>query len=156
VQIVPLLDDVPVKVAKKAYETDPQDAAALAALGRSASSYANAEASRSEVNVHQGQQQTPKKYIVKLEGRNLFFEYEGEPRRFGFATTRHVEAANPKAAEKFAIQKVREDDQLNASLPNDPSNPPHITMTHYVEVDSFDLARSPELGYIFYEDHDPR
>jgi hypothetical protein len=97
-----------------------------------------------------------KKYIVRLEGRNLFLDYKGEPRRFGFATTRHVEAANPEEAEKVAIQAIHEDDELNASLLNDPSDPPHITMTHYVEVDSFDSIQNPALGYIFYEDHDTR
>ncbi len=95
-----------------------------------------------------------KKYIVRLEGSNYFLADEGGPRRFGFATTRHVEATSPEAAEKAAIREVREDDQLNASLLNDASNPPQVTATQHVEVDSFDLARTPEFGYIFYEDHD--
>ena len=45
---------------------------------------------------------------------------------------------------------------MNASLLNDPSNPPRVTMTRTVEVESFDSDPSPELGYIFYEDHDIR
>jgi len=98
----------------------------------------------------------PKKYIVMLEGRNFIFDYEGKPTRFGFSTTRHVEAANPEEAGRRATQEVREDDRLNASLLNDPSNPPRVTTTRTIEVDSFDSDRSPELGYIFYEDHDTR
>ena len=98
----------------------------------------------------------PKKYIVMLEGRNFILDYEGEPTRFGFSTTRHVEAADPEEAERRAIQDVRGDDQLNGSLLNDPSNPPRVTMTRAIEVESFDSDRSPELGYIFYEDHDTR
>ena len=98
----------------------------------------------------------PKKYIVMLEGRNFILDYGGEPTRFGFSTTRHVEAADPEEAERRAIQDVRGDDRWNASLLNDPSNPPHVTMTRTIEVESFDLDRSPELGYIFYEDHDTR
>ena len=98
----------------------------------------------------------PKKYIVMLEGRNFILDYEGEPTRFGFSTTRHVEAADPEEAEHRAIQDVRGDDQLNESLLNDPSNPPRVTMTRAIEVESFDSDRSPEFGYIFYEDHDTR
>jgi hypothetical protein len=45
---------------------------------------------------------------------------------------------------------------LNASLLNDPSNPPRVTVARTIEVESFDSDRSPELGYIFYEDHDTR
>jgi hypothetical protein len=98
----------------------------------------------------------PKKYIVMLEGRNFILDYEGEPTRFGFSTTRHVEAADPEEAEQRAIQDVQRDDQLNASLLNDPSNPPRVTMTRAIEVESFESDRSPELGYIFYQDHDTR
>ena len=97
-----------------------------------------------------------KKYVVMLEGRNLIFAHEGEPKRFGFSTTRDVEATNPKEAEQRAIQEVREDDELNASLLNDPSNPPRITVMRYIEVHSFDSSTRHELGYIFYEDHDTR
>jgi hypothetical protein len=98
----------------------------------------------------------PKKYIVMLEGRNFILDYEGEPTRFGFSTTRHVEAADPEEAERRAIQNVHGDDRLNASLLNDPSNPPRVTVARTTEVESFDSDRSPELGYIFYEDHDTR
>jgi hypothetical protein len=98
----------------------------------------------------------PKKYIVMLEGRNFIFDDGGEPTRFGFSTTRHVEASNPEEAGRRAIQDIREDDRLNASLLNDPSNPPRVTTTRTMEVESFDFDRSPELGYIFYEDRDTR
>jgi hypothetical protein len=98
----------------------------------------------------------PKNYIVLLEGRNFIFDYEGKPTRFGFSTTRHVEAANPEEAARLAIQDVRGDDRLNASLLNDPSDPPRVTTTRTVEVESFDSDPNPDLGYIFYEDHDTR
>jgi len=97
-----------------------------------------------------------KKYIVMLEGRNYILEYEGEPTRFGFSTTLDVEAVDPKEAELLAIREVREDDKLNAPLLNDPTDPPRITMTHYIEVESFDSVPRPDLGYIFYEDRDTR
>jgi hypothetical protein len=97
-----------------------------------------------------------KKYIVMLEGRNFIFEHEGEPTRFGFSTSRDVTAANPEEAERLAIQDIRGDDRLNAPLLNDPSNPPRITVTHHIEVESFDPVSRPNLDYIFYEDRDTR
>jgi hypothetical protein len=98
----------------------------------------------------------PKKYIVMLEGRNFIFDDGGEPTRFGFSTTRHVEAADPEEAARRAIQDVGEDDRLNAALLNDPSNPPRVTISRTVEVESFDLDRIPEFDYIFYKDRDTR
>jgi len=98
----------------------------------------------------------PKKYIVLLEGRNFILDYEGKPTRFGFSTTRHVEAADPEEAGRRAIEDVLADDRLNASLLNDPSNPPRVTTTRTIEVESFASDPSPDLGYIFYEDHDTR
>ena len=97
-----------------------------------------------------------KKYIVRLEGRNYLLADKGGARRFGFATTRNVEATSPEAAEKTAVEKIRADEELNASVLNDASDPPHVTATHHVEVDSFDPDRIPEFGYIFYEDHGTR
>jgi hypothetical protein len=97
-----------------------------------------------------------KKYIVRLEGRNYLLADKGGPRRFGFATTRHVEAMSPNEAEQAAIREIQEDVQLNASLLNDASNPPQVTATQHIEVDSFESVRTPEFGYIFYEDHDTR
>ena len=97
-----------------------------------------------------------KKYIVMLEGRNFIFEHEGEPTRFGFSTTRDVKATDPEEAERLAIEDVRNDDRLNGPLLNDPADPPRITITHYIEVESFDSLSRPDLDYIFYADRDTR
>ena len=97
-----------------------------------------------------------KKYIVMIEGRNLIFASGGTPQRFGFSTTRDIEARSPEEAEQRAIQSVREDDELNRALLNDPSDPPSIVVTQKVQVESFESHRRPDLDYIFYADRDTR
>ena len=96
------------------------------------------------------------KYIVMIEGRNLIFASDGEPKRFGFSTTRDVEARSPEEAEQLAIQSVREDEKLNRALLNDPSNPPRIVVTQNVRVESFESHRRPDPEYIFYADRGTR
>ena len=91
-----------------------------------------------------------------LEGRNLILEYEGEPARFGFSTTLNVVAPEAEAAERIAIQQLRDDAGLNTTLLNRPEDPPRYSVTHHIEVKSFDAISKPDLGYIFYRDHDTR
>ncbi len=95
-----------------------------------------------------------KKYVVMLEGRNFIFAHEGEPKLYGFSATRDIEASNPDDANRKAIQEVRDDEELNASLMNSPSNPPRISVMRHIEVKAFDSSTRHKLGYIFYEDHD--
>jgi hypothetical protein len=97
-----------------------------------------------------------KKYIVMIEGRNLIFASEGRSKRFGFSTTRDVEARNPEEAEQLAIESVRRDEELNRALLNSPSDPPRIVVTQSVRVDSFESHRRPDSEYIFYADLDTR
>lgn len=96
------------------------------------------------------------KYIVMIEGRNLIFASGGKPKRFGFSTTRDIEAHSPEEAERLAIQSVREDEELNRALLNDPSDPPRIAVTQNVRVESFESHRRPDSEYIFYADRDTR
>jgi len=96
------------------------------------------------------------KYIVMIEGRNLIFASNGKPARFGFSTTRDVEARSPEEAERLAILSVREDEELNRALLNDPSDPPRIVATQNVRVESFESHRRPDSEYIFYADRDTR
>jgi len=91
-----------------------------------------------------------------VEGRFLLVRKGNEINRLGFFTTRNVLAATPEEAERVAVEQVRDDDRLNSILVNEPSDPPRITATGHVEVKSFDADSSPDLGYIFYRDHDAR
>jgi hypothetical protein len=95
----------------------------------------------------------PKKYVVMLEGRNYLVASGDETRRMGFFTTRHVEAVSGAAADKRAIREIRADPDLNARIVNPPADPPRLAVTRHIQVESFAGDSSPDLGYIFYEDH---
>jgi|GEM_PF-2322709 len=99
---------------------------------------------------------TVEKYIVMIEGRNLIFASDGKPKRFGFSTTRDIEARSPEEAGRLAIESVKQDGELNRALLNGPSDPPRIVVVESVRVDSFETYRRPGYGYIFYADRDTR
>jgi hypothetical protein len=106
--------------------------------------------------VESGETDSPRRFIVMIEGRNFVFADEGRPARFGFSTTRDVVARNAPEAEEIAIRMVREDETLNESLLNQPNDPPRVTVTHHIEVESFESVPRPDLGYIFYRDRDSK
>ena len=83
-----------------------------------------------------------------MNGRNFWLEFEGEPRKVGFYTTRFVEAQDSQAAENFAIQMLRSDSTLQRVL-NDHSDPPII----YAEEVEESVQKHQEYGntgYSFY------
>jgi len=98
----------------------------------------------------------PRNFVVMIEGRNFLFDYEGKPTRFGFSTSRNIVARNPEEAEKIAIRNVREGETLNGALLNPAADPPRITVTHQILVESFESDPSAELGYIFYRDRESK
>ena len=89
---------------------------------------------------------------VYLNGGNFWLKVEGEPKRLGFYTTRYVEADNAGAAEKVAVQMLREEEKLQGVL-NDPSDPP---MIYAEDVSEVELGESimPHVGYTFYLEED--
>lgn len=103
-----------------------------------------------------GEKGSAQNFIVMLEGRNFVFDQEGRPTRFGFSTTRKVVARSAVEADEIAIQTVRDDETLSKSLLNSPDDPPRVTATHRIEVESFETVPVPDLGYIFYRDRDSK
>lgn len=93
---------------------------------------------------------TMAEWRVLLNGRNFLLEFEGEPKRLGFYTTRFVEAQNPEAAEMAAVQMVREDSTLQQVL-NDPSDSPMIYAEEVTEA-TRQNSEYPNTGYTFYEE----
>jgi hypothetical protein len=97
---------------------------------------------------------TIKKYIVTLEGRNFVLRSGGKVMRFGFTTTREIEATSPEEAERNAIQFVNDDAELYGAVLNDSSNPPRVFAIHHIEVETFESNGRPNFDYIFYLDRD--
>jgi hypothetical protein len=92
-----------------------------------------------------------KKYRVMLEGRNFLLDMEGSVEKYGFFTTRYVEAENPEQAEIKAVQLIREDQSLKVAAKNEGSKP-LIYLDSIVELESFEGVRLPGTGYSFFPD----
>jgi hypothetical protein len=90
-------------------------------------------------------------YRVELNGKNFLLSMEGKATRFGFLTTRYVQAADTSQAELSAVQLIRDDAGL-ASVLNERSDPPMIYCEGIEEIEPFDPASVVQLGLIFYSE----
>jgi hypothetical protein len=92
-------------------------------------------------------------WIVILNGRNFWLDFDGASKRVGFFTTRCVNAPDAEKAELAAVQLVRSDAKLQGIL-NDPSDPPMIHLDQIRELSDPD-SDFANTGYSFYvEDPD--
>ncbi len=92
-----------------------------------------------------------KKYNVMLEGRNFLLDIDSSVKKYGFFTTRYVEAENPEQAEMIAVQLIREDQKLKTATKNEGSKP-MIYLYSITELESFEGVRLPGTGYTFFPD----
>lgn len=81
-----------------------------------------------------------KRYRIELRGENFLLNLDGEPRRFGFALTRHLRALDEATAEKTAIIQARQLSALQHGLSNNAGDPPRISLTQLREVNPFIFA----------------
>lgn len=93
-----------------------------------------------------------KKFRVLLSGENFLMNQEGAVKRFGFYTTRFVEALDKGEAERFAIESLRQHDQLREGVLNDHSDPPMLFAEEIDEVSTFEDVENQVPGLAFYED----
>jgi ribosomal protein S27AE len=92
-----------------------------------------------------------KKYRVMLEGRNFLLDIEGSVKKYGFFTTRYVEAEDFQQAEMKAMQLIREDQVLKTATKNE-SSKPMIYLESITELESFEGLHLPGTGYSFFPD----
>jgi hypothetical protein len=100
-----------------------------------------------------------KKFRVLVKGQNFLLESDRGIKRFGFYTTRFVEAFDRHDAERAAIESLRQDDRLRGRVRNARSDAPLLFAEEIAEMPSFEgVDRSH--GLAFYEDqpttHQPR
>jgi hypothetical protein len=88
-------------------------------------------------------------YRVFLEGENFWLEIESAPQRFGFYTTRFVEASSEDESGKAAVGLVRSMERLKPL--NHPDDPPQILVREIEEVEEGDLPDVPS-GFVFFPD----
>jgi len=87
-----------------------------------------------------------------MEGKNFLLNLEGITQKYGFFTTRYIEANNPEEAELKAVQLIREDSEISESIKNPQSDPPMIYLNTLDELASFEGVDVPGAGYSFYPD----
>jgi hypothetical protein len=90
-----------------------------------------------------------KKYSVMLEGRYFLLEIDGAVMKYGFYTTRYVEAEDPQEAEMKAVQLVRTDQSLKLAVKNEGASP-MIYLSSIEELRSFDGVHPPGGGHSFF------
>lgn len=96
------------------------------------------------------------KYRIIVHGQNLLTEVEGVRQRLGFYTNVFVEAFTRPDAESRAIELVREDAHLKDILLNAEADPISLSVDEICEIESFDGARLPRMGFTLYpEEKDP-
>jgi hypothetical protein len=91
-------------------------------------------------------------YCITLLGRNFHLTRDGKTGRFGFYTTRQVEADDPALAEGQALQADREDESLTNIMLNASDDIPLI----FVEQVSAEGSRREgvDTGYRFFPEQD--
>ena len=97
---------------------------------------------------------------VLVNGRNFQLLWEGKggrpyTRRTGFYTTVHIRARNAEEAELRAVNVLRRDKKLLASVRNSSSDPPRIFVDRLVELPSFKGRAIPRTGFAFYSEPKP-
>ena len=95
-------------------------------------------------------------YRVEINGQNFLIEMDGRLGRYGFFTTRFVEALDPVGAENAAIQRIRETQHLRDSVRNSPDDRPVMDVTLIAELESFDGIANREQGFVWYEENPRR
>lgn len=93
------------------------------------------------------------KYLVVLEGRNCLMRNIGNNAtdKYGFFASRYVEAECVDAAQRIAVQEIK--DELIGIVKNELSNPPLILIEETRSVTDFDPSVATK-GFTFYVDED--
>jgi hypothetical protein len=93
-----------------------------------------------------------RKYRVFVRGQNFLFDLDGKVKRFGFYTTRFVEANDELEARQSAITMLRQDPKLLGTMLNEEFDAPMLFTEEIAELDSFDGVTLPGPGFAFYPD----
>ena len=93
-----------------------------------------------------------KKFRVLVRGQNLLLKSEGERKRFGFYTVRVIEAIDKGEAARCAVESIRKEERLRATVLNNSSDPPIFSVEEIAEIAFVDAPSDHSQGLAFYED----
>lgn len=86
-------------------------------------------------------------YRALLCGENFLVEFDGVVGRYGFYTTRYIEAENPDGAEAVAVQSLRDDGALREVVKNPPDDPPTLRVEQLAELPGPEDSATPGLAW---------
>ena len=92
-------------------------------------------------------------YRVQLNGKNFLLNLQDNPRKYGFYTTKDVEAESFEEAELKAVKLVRDDETLRISSLNEKDDSPMIYVEEMRILDQ-DEERLSNSGHSFYIEDD--
>lgn len=95
-----------------------------------------------------------RKYVVRLEGSNFWIEEDGETLPRGFFATRFVEAVGLDSAAEAGLALVRA--EFLEWARNAGGDPPDVSVTEVVELDSFGDYAVPGAGATWFDEEHPR
>jgi hypothetical protein len=96
------------------------------------------------------------KYKVEINGSNFLIELESREAKYGFFTTRFVDACDSATAENVGVQLIRETQTLRDLVRNALDDPPFMDVTAVSELESFDGIVNLEPGFGWYEERPRR
>ena len=91
-----------------------------------------------------------RKYKVLVEGANFLVSFDSETAKYGFFTTRFVEAEDSEEAENQAVELLRQ--ELATVVENDHSDSPVMFVDEIEEIDSFEGVNMPGSGVVWFPD----
>jgi len=95
------------------------------------------------------------KYRVMVEGRNLLLAGRAGGQRFGFTSSRVVDAGCPEDANEAAMRQLWDDPALRAEIVNDDDDPPLLYVADVRRLDGEQQDGSESPGpFGFFEEQD--
>lgn len=91
-----------------------------------------------------------KKYRVMVEGGNFLLNMNDEAKKYGFYTTRFVEAQSQEEAENVVINILRDEPKLTGIVLNEREDPPMMYIVEIEELDHFDDQHTLATGFAFF------
>ena len=85
-----------------------------------------------------------------VEGANFLITFDDETSKYGFFTTRFLEARTEEEAENETIEMLRV--ELAEVVENDQSDSPVMFIDEIVELDSFGDFAVPGTGFVWFPD----
>ena len=85
-----------------------------------------------------------------IRGENFLMEVNGKLSRYGFYTTRFVEASDSSGAEIAAVTAIKKDPKLWDTVRNPKNDSPMIYVEEIIPIDSSD-SKAVAAGFTFYE-----